>query len=67
MTTNLRVESWTEVLGSERLIGATLDRFTHHCHIQETRGKSYLLKDAKRRQKPSKKKDQNTTGEKKER
>ena len=43
---------WTEVLGSERLTGATLDRLTHRCHILETRGESYRLKDAKRRRKP---------------
>ncbi len=29
VTTNLPFESWTEVLGSERLTGATLDRLTH--------------------------------------
>jgi DNA replication protein DnaC len=28
VTTNLPFESWTEVLGSERLTGATLDRLT---------------------------------------
>ena len=35
---NLPFEGWTEVLGSERLTGATLDRLTHRCHIVETRG-----------------------------
>lgn len=49
VTTNLPFEHWTEVLGSERLTGATLDRLTHRCHIIETRGESYRLKDAKRR------------------
>ena len=48
VTTNLPFESWTEVLGSERLTGATLDRLTHRCHITETRGESYRLHDAKR-------------------
>ena len=52
ITTNLPFENWTEVLGSERLTGATLDRLTHRCHILETRGESYRLKDAKRRRKP---------------
>ena len=42
-------ENWTEVLGSERLTGATLDRLTHRCHILETKGESYRLRDAKRR------------------
>src|ERR1035437_9771911 len=46
VTTNLPFESWTEVLGSERLTGATLDRLTHRCHIIETRGESHRRQDA---------------------
>lgn len=46
-------EHWTEVLGSERLTGATLDRLTHRCHILEAGGESYRLKDAKGRRKRS--------------
>lgn len=55
VTTNLPFENWTEVLGSERLTGATLDRLTHRCHILEASGESYRLADARRRQsrKPS--------------
>jgi DNA replication protein DnaC len=49
VTTNLPFENWTEVLGSERLTGAALDRLTHRCHIVETKGESYRLQDAKRR------------------
>ena len=49
---NLPFEQWTEVLGSERLVGATLDRLTHRCHILEATGESYRLKDAKRRHRP---------------
>ena len=49
VTTNLPFESWTEVLSSERLTGATLDRLTHRCHILEASGESYRLQDAKRR------------------
>ena len=49
VTTNLPFENWTEVLGNERLTGATLDRLTHRCHILETKGESYRLQDAKRR------------------
>jgi DNA replication protein DnaC len=49
VTTNLPFESWTEVLGSERLTGAALDRLTHRCHILETTGDSYRLKDAQKR------------------
>ena len=49
LTTNLPFENWTEVLGSERLTGAALDRLTHRCHIVELAGESYRLQDAKRR------------------
>ena len=49
VTTNLPFEQWTEVLGSERLVGATLDRLTHRCQILEATGPSYRLRDAKRR------------------
>ena len=41
VTTNLPFENWVEVLGSERLTGATLDRLTHRCHILECNGQSY--------------------------
>ena len=51
VTTNLPFENWTEVLGSERLTGAVLDRLTHRCHIIEMNGESYRLRDAKRRRK----------------
>jgi DNA replication protein DnaC len=50
ITTNLPFEKWPEVLGSERLTGAALDRLTHHCHILQASGESYRLKEAKRRQ-----------------
>ncbi len=48
VTTNLPFESWTEILGSERLTGATLDRLTHRCRIIETKGNSYRLHHATR-------------------
>ena len=51
VTTNLPFEQWTEVLGSQRLTGAVLDRLTHHCHILEATGESYRLKDARKRSK----------------
>ena len=64
VTTNLPFESWTEVLGSERLTGATLDRLTHRCQIIETKGESYRLRDAKARvRKPSASSDKGPTGE----
>lgn len=53
VTTNLPFESWTEVLSSERLTGATLDRLTHRCHILEASGQSYRLRDAKKRKQPT--------------
>jgi DNA replication protein DnaC len=50
VTTNLPFERWTEVLGSERLVGATLDRLTHRCHLLEATRESYRLREARRRQ-----------------
>jgi DNA replication protein DnaC len=49
VTTNLPFERWTEVQGNERLVGATLDRLTHRCHLLEAMGESYRLKEARRR------------------
>jgi DNA replication protein DnaC len=49
VTTNLPFEHWTEVLGSERLTGALLDRLTHRVHILEANGPSYRLREAQRR------------------
>lgn len=49
LTTNLPFEQWTEVMGSERLTGAMLDRLTHRVHILEVNGQSYRLQDAKSR------------------
>jgi len=65
VTTNLPFESWTEVLGSERLTGATLDRLTHRCQIIETKGESYRLRDAKarlRKPKPSSRREEPAPG-----
>ena len=49
LTTNLPFEDWTEIMGSERLTGALLDRLTHRVHIIEANGPSYRLGEAKRR------------------
>ena len=49
VTTNLPFETWTEVLGSERLTGALLDRLTHRVHILEANGESFRFREAKRR------------------
>ena len=55
VTTNLPFERWTEVLGNERLVGATLDRLTHRCHLLEATGESYRLREARHRRKTSEK------------
>jgi DNA replication protein DnaC len=47
VTSNLPFQEWTEVMGSERLTGALLDRLTHHVHILEMNGDSYRLKQSK--------------------
>jgi DNA replication protein DnaC len=41
VTSNLPFDEWTEILGSERLTGALLDRLTHHVHIPEMNGESW--------------------------
>lgn len=51
VTTNLPFEKWTEIMGSERLTGALLDRLTHRVHILEANGQSYRFKDAQKRMK----------------
>jgi DNA replication protein DnaC len=50
VTSNLPFDEWTEVLGSERLTGALLDRLTHHVHILEMNGESYRLNQSRSRQ-----------------
>jgi len=53
VTTNLPFENWVEVMGTERLTGALLDRLTHRVHILEANGESYRLQDAKKRMRRS--------------
>jgi IstB-like ATP binding protein len=48
VTSNLPFNQGTEILGSERLTGASLDRLTHHVHVLEMNGESYRLKKANR-------------------
>ena len=50
VTTNLPFEQWTEVLGSERLTGALLDRLSHKIHILQANGESFRLQEAVLRQ-----------------
>jgi DNA replication protein DnaC len=52
-TTHRPFERWTEVLGNERLVAATLDRLPHRCHLLEAAGASYRLKEARRRRQAS--------------
>jgi DNA replication protein DnaC len=53
VTSNLPFAEWTEVLGSERLTGALLDRLTHHVHILEMNGDSYRLKNSRKKKDPT--------------
>jgi DNA replication protein DnaC len=52
VTSNLPFAEWTEVLGSERLTGALLDRLTHHVHILEMNATASGSKTAGRRKIP---------------
>ena len=49
ITSNLPFDEWTEILGSERLTGALLDRVTHHVNILEMNGDSYRLAQSRAR------------------
>jgi DNA replication protein DnaC len=51
VTSNLPFNEWTEILGTERLTGALLDRLTHHIHILKMNGESYRLKESKQTRK----------------
>ena len=55
VTTNLPFESWTEVLCSERLTGAMLDRLTHRVHLLGAKGESDRLAESRRRLKSRRK------------
>jgi DNA replication protein DnaC len=46
LTTNLAFSDWTQVFGDERLLGALLDRLTHHCHILEFAGESVRFRQS---------------------
>ena len=53
VTSNQPFQGLTEVLGSERLTGALLDRLTHHDHILEMNAYSYRLKQGRRKRNPT--------------
>ncbi len=59
VTSNLPFEDWTQVLGSERLTGALLDRLTHHVSILAMNGDSYRLKQSTSRRRSAARVEQN--------
>jgi DNA replication protein DnaC len=48
-TLNLSFAEWTAVLGSERLIGALLDRLTHHVHLLEMNWDTFRLRNSRKK------------------
>ena len=56
VTSNLPFENWIEVMGSERMTGALLDRLTHRVHILEANGQSFRLAESKKRLKHAERK-----------
>ena len=52
ITSNLPLQEWTEILGSERLTGALLDRLTHSVHILKMNVDSFRLKQSRRKRPP---------------
>lgn len=48
ITSNLPLDEWPEVFGSEKLTGALLDRLTHHVYILEMNKDSYRLSNSKK-------------------
>ena len=63
VTSNLPFEDWTQMLGSERLTGALLDRLTHHVSILTMNGDSYRLKQSTGRRSSTAKTEQNQATE----
>lgn len=47
VTPTLTFNEWIEILGSERLTGALLDRLTHRVHLPEMDGNSFRLEESK--------------------
>jgi transposase len=62
ITSNLPLDEWTSVFGSERLTGALLDRLTHHVHILEMNGESFRLATSKKVQRRSAQAPNGNTG-----
>jgi DNA replication protein DnaC len=59
ITSNLPFEDWTQVLASERLTGALLDRLTHHVSILTMNSDSYRLKQSAGRRRAAGRAEQN--------
>ena|ERR1019366_1819702 len=56
VTTNLPFENWVEIMGSEKMTGALIDRLTHRVPILEANGQSHRLVESKKRLKGKDKK-----------
>src|SRR5229473_1599267 len=50
ITSNVSLEDWTRVFGSEQLAAVVVDRLAHHAHILDMQGENYRLRDSKRSQ-----------------
>jgi len=50
ITSDLPLDEWINVFGTEQLTNALLDRLTHHVHILDMQGESYRLREGKGRQ-----------------
>ena len=53
VTSNLPLNEWTKIFGSDRLTGPLLDRLTHHVHILKLSGESYRLAHSKKARRPA--------------
>ena len=45
LTSNKGFEEWGSVLGDEVMAATLIDRLLHHCHIVNTRGNSYRMRE----------------------
>lgn len=63
VTSNLPIEDWTQVPGSERFTGALLDRRTHHVSILTMNGDSYRLEQSAGRRRSTARAEQNPATE----
>ena len=59
VTSNLPLEDWTSVLGSEWLTGALLDRLTHQVSILKMNGARFRLKQSAGRRRAAARTEQN--------